>query len=55
MMIDHLTAGGAMDPKLPYESPFADIDALGVSGLFKDGEVVALIQILQDVQGRAAA
>jgi type I restriction enzyme R subunit len=55
MMIEHLTARGVMDPRLLYESPFTDIDPLGVAGLFKDGEVVELIQILHDVQGRAAA
>ena len=55
MMIDHLTERGAMDPRLLYESPFTDIDPLGVAGVFKEGEVVQLIQILRDVQGRAAA
>jgi EcoEI R protein C-terminal/Predicted metal-binding integral membrane protein (DUF2182) len=55
MMIDHLTARGAMDPRLLYESPFTDIDPLGVAGVFKEGEVVELIRILQDVRGRAAA
>lgn len=55
MMIDHLTERGAMDPRLLYESPFTDIDPLGVAGVFKEGEVVELIRILQDVQGRAAA
>jgi type I restriction enzyme, R subunit len=55
MVIDHLTARGAMDPRLLYESPFTDLDPLGVAGVFKEGEVVELIQILQDVKGRAAA
>jgi type I restriction enzyme, R subunit len=55
MVIDHLTARGAMDPRLLYESPFTDLDPLGVAGVFKEGEVVELIQILQDVRGRAAA
>jgi type I restriction enzyme R subunit len=55
MMIDHLTERGAMDPRLLYASPFTDIDPLGVAGLFKEGEVVELVQILRDVQGRAAA
>ncbi len=55
MMIEHLTERGAMDPRLLYEFPFTDIDPLGVAGVFKEGEVVQLIQILQDVQGRAAA
>jgi type I restriction enzyme R subunit len=55
MMIDHLTARGIMDPRLLYESPFTDLDPLGVAGIFAEGEVVQLIQILRDVQGRAAA
>jgi type I restriction enzyme R subunit len=55
MMIDHLTARGTMDPRLLYESPFTDIDPLGVAGLFGEGEVVQLVQILRDVEGRAAA
>ena len=55
MMIEHLTARGAMDPRLLYKSPFTDIDPLGVAGIFAEGEVVQLIQILRDVQDRAAA
>jgi type I restriction enzyme, R subunit len=43
-----------MDPRLLYESPFTDLDPLGVAGIFAEGEVVELIQILRDVQGRAA-
>jgi EcoEI R protein C-terminal len=39
MMIDHMTASGAMDPRLLYESPFTDIDPLGVAGVFKEGEM----------------
>jgi type I restriction enzyme R subunit len=44
-----------MDPRLLYESPFTDLDPLGVAGIFAEGEVVQLIQILRDVKGRAAA
>jgi type I restriction enzyme, R subunit len=44
-----------MDPRLLYESPFTDLDPLGVAGLFGEGEVIQLIDILRDVQGRAAA
>lgn len=55
MMIDHLTERGVMDPRLLYELPLTDLDPLGVAGVFKEGEVVELIQILRDVQGRAAA
>jgi len=55
MMIEHLTARGAMDPRLLYESPFTDLNPLGIEGVFKEGEVIQLIQILREVQDRAAA
>jgi type I restriction enzyme R subunit len=54
-MIDHLTERGVMDPRRLYESPFTDIDPLEVAGVFREGEVVQLIQILHEVQERAAA
>jgi type I restriction enzyme, R subunit len=44
-----------MEPRLLYESPFTDIDPLGVAGVFGRGEIVRLIQILDDAWGRAAA
>jgi type I restriction enzyme R subunit len=55
MMIEHLTARGVMDPRLLYESPFTDMDPLGVEGLFGNAEVLELVQILNDLHGRAAA
>lgn len=55
MMIEHLTARGVMDPRLPYELPFTDLDPLGVAGVFGEGEAVQIIDILRDVQSRAAA
>ena len=55
MIIDHLTERGVMDPGLLYESPFTDLDAMGVEGVFKSGDVVELVDILQEVRKRAAA
>lgn len=55
MVIDHLTERGAMDPRLLYESPFTDIDPLGVAGLFEENDVVEFIQILEQVRQHAAA
>ena len=55
MIIDHLTERGVMDPGLLYESPFTDLDAMGVEGIFKSGDVVELVDILEEVRKRAAA
>ena len=55
MVIDHLTERGAMDPKLLYESPYTDIDPLGIAGLFRQQEVEHVISILDEVRRRAAA
>jgi type I restriction enzyme R subunit len=55
LVIEYLTERGAMDPRRLYESPFTDIDDQGVSGIFKELEVQALIHILNEVRNRAAA
>lgn len=55
MIIDYLTERGIMDPKILYESPFTDLDSLGVEGMFEKAEVVELITIIEDVKKRAAA
>ncbi|MEQ8737891.1 MAG: DEAD/DEAH box helicase family protein [Hoeflea sp.] len=55
MIIDYLTERGVMDPRLLYESPFTDFDAMGVEGVFDSSDVVAQIDILEDVRTRAAA
>jgi type I restriction enzyme R subunit len=34
MLIEHLTARGVIEPSVLYESPFTDVDPLGVSGVF---------------------
>ena len=55
MVIDHLTERGAMDPRLLYESPFTDIDPMGIAGLFNQPEVDQVVSILEDVRRRTAA
>ena len=55
MVIDYLTERGAMDPRLLYESPFTDIDPMGISGLFGQPEIDHVVSILDDVRRRAAA
>lgn len=55
MIIDYLTERGVMNPKLLYESPFTDLDVMGVEGIFKTADVIELVEILEEVQRRAAA
>jgi type I restriction enzyme R subunit len=55
LVIEHLTARGVMDPKLLYETPFTDFDTNGVEGMFEHPDVIRLVQILRDVEARAAA
>ena len=55
LMIDHLTQHGIMDPGLLYESPFTDLNSLGIEGVFRQAEVQELVGILADVQRHAVA
>ncbi|MET4133012.1 type I site-specific restriction endonuclease [Porphyrobacter sp. MBR-155] len=55
LIIDYLTERGAMDPRRLYESPFTDFDDQGVSGVFPQADVRRIVQVLNDVSGRAAA
>jgi type I restriction enzyme R subunit len=55
MLIEHLTAQGVMDPGLLYESPFTDVDPLGVSGIFSEADAMKIVDILTAVRRNAAA
>lgn len=55
MVIDYLTERGVMDPRSLYESPFTDINSMGIDGLFESAEVIELLQIIEDVKNRTAA
>ena len=55
IIINYLTEKGSMEPGLLYESPFTDIDDMGVEGVFQPDQVTHLISILEDVSKRAAA
>lgn len=55
LVIEHLTEQGAMDPRRLYESPFTDFDAMGVNGLFRQGDVQVLVTALAELRRRAAA
>jgi type I restriction enzyme R subunit len=55
LVIDHLTERGVMDPRLLYEAPFTDFDRNGVEGVFKQADVVRLVQILREIEPKVAA
>jgi type I restriction enzyme R subunit len=44
-----------MDPGLLYEPPFTDLHTEGLDGLFGDTGAPRFIQLLQDIELRAAA
>jgi type I restriction enzyme R subunit len=55
MLVEHLTAEGVVNPELLFESPFTDIDPLGVSGIFEQPEVEKILNILAKIKTNAAA
>lgn len=55
LVIDHLTARGAMDPRLLYETPFTDFDSNGVEGVFPPADVAQLVRVLREIDARTAA
>lgn len=55
MLIEHLTARGVVDPGLLYESPFTDVDPMGVSGVFSGADASKIVDILERIRKNAAA
>lgn len=53
LIIDHLTAHGAMEPALLYESPFTDVNPQGPEGVFDSTQVDELIGVLTQIRARA--
>jgi type I restriction enzyme R subunit len=55
MVVEHLVEHGVMDADLLYESPYTDLNPLGVDGVFPPQQVDALIGILKDIRQRSVA
>ena len=55
MVVEHLTENGVMDAERLYESPYTDLNPLGVDGLFAQEGVDELLSVLEEVRRRAAA
>jgi type I restriction enzyme R subunit len=55
LIVDHLTAHGAMNPELLYESPFTDLNPQGPEGIFNSAQVDELVALLSELRARAVA
>lgn len=53
LVVEHLTANGAMDVGLLYEPPFTSLAAGGPESLFPDADVDALIAAIRAVGANA--
>jgi type I restriction enzyme R subunit len=54
-IVNYLTAHGAMEAAILYESPFTDITPQEPDGLFTSTQLDELFSILEEVSTRAAA
>jgi type I restriction enzyme R subunit len=54
LIVDHLTENGTLEAERLYESPYTDLNALGVEGVFASAEVAELMAVLDEIRRRAA-
>ncbi len=55
LIVDQLTAHGAMKPELLYETPFTDMNPHGPDGIFNSAQVDELLELLSRIRARAVA
>ncbi|MDO5647515.1 DEAD/DEAH box helicase family protein [Paracoccus sp. (in: a-proteobacteria)] len=55
LILDSLTENGLIDPKLFYESPFTDIDDMGIAGVFSTDDAQQVISIVRHLNSTANA
>lgn len=52
LIVDELTANGVVEPGRLFESPYTDFAPTGPDGLFEEGEVDSIVDILREVDER---
>ena len=55
MIVDHLTDSGIVEPASFYESPFSDLNDMGIAGLFSQDQAGRIIDIVKEVNRTAEA
>lgn len=55
LVVQELTQTGVMDSSRLFESPFTDLNAQGPIGIFPPAKVQAMVQVLDEIRGRAVA
>jgi type I restriction enzyme R subunit len=55
LVIEELTNNGVMEPERLFQSPFTDLNAQGPLGIFPPTNVTKIVQVLEQIRGRAVA
>lgn len=55
MIVDHLTDSGIVEPATFYESPFCDLNDMGIAGVFSKDQAVRIINIVREINSSAEA
>lgn len=55
LLVEQLTARGAVDPELLFQAPFTDLAPTGPQGLFSDAQVTDLVEALRRIKRTAEA
>ena len=55
LVVQELTLNGVMEADRLFQSPFTDISSQGPLGIFPPARVSRLVDVLQEIRGRAVA
>ena len=55
LIINSLCENGVIDPRAFYESPFTDLDDMGIMGVFDEVQTAEIISIVRNLNRTAAA